>query len=258
MKEDIKQFLESSLLEEYVLGTIDPARISEVEKYIRNSNEVKSAYDELQDNLELLAKKVAASPPPGTKENILREIDQITASPTTATDYQRWWAIAASLTALAFCTWSLLLSQQSASKQKEIDNLKDQYIDLQKQCDEKQSQYAMQQEQWMMLADPKTEKHLISGNEKAPQLETLAYWNKESKTSYLRILSLPDLPKDKCLQLWADVKGEMISLDVLSDKEGQIVVIPFKEYATSLNITIEPKGGSQHPTVVDLVASVSI
>jgi anti-sigma-K factor RskA len=259
MKEDIKQFLESSLLEEYVLGIIDPAEVPKVEKFIRISPEVKSAYEGLQESMAMLAKKLAIPPPPGTKESILRKIDDSVISTQQPTmDYQKWWAIAASLLAVVCSVWAISLSQQQASFQNEIKTLEDQYVVLKDQCNEKESLYAQQQEQWMMLANPKTEKYLLSGNDKAPKLETVAYWNEESQTSYLRILSLPAIPKGQCLQLWADVDGEMVNMNVLPDEIGQIVAIPFKKDATSLNVTIEPEGGSLHPNVANLVASVSI
>ncbi len=258
MKEDIKQFLASTLLEEYVLGSIDPARISEVEDYIRNSEEVKSAYEELQENLELLATKVAAPPPLGTKENILSEIDKHSDLPQKKTNYQKWWAVAASIAAVTFCLFSMYQAQTQKTLTGEIKSLNEQYVNLQNECGEREKEYAQQREQWQLLDDVSTEKYAIVGNKKAAGLETVAYWNKEKKRSYLSVLSLPKIPKDKCLQLWADVDGEMISVEIIPDKKGELVAIPFKEYATSLNITIEPQGGSAHPTLANLVASVSI
>ncbi len=234
-----------------MLGVIDADKIPEVERYIQASPEVRALYEELQENIALLAKKLAIMPPDRTKERILSEIDELEPTSTTTFTYQLWWAIAASLAALVFCVWSLLLTKQRTSLQNDLNKLRNQYTTLKDRCNERQ-------EQWMLLADAQTERFLLKGNEKASQLETIAYWNEEQETSYLRILALPDLPPTQCLQLWADVDGEMVSLSIIPNEVGQLVDIPFKKEATSLNVTIEPAGGSEHPTVADLVASVSI
>ncbi|MFK8100895.1 MAG: anti-sigma factor [Saprospiraceae bacterium] len=262
MTEDIKQFLASSLLEEYVLGSIDPARIPEVEHYILHSPTVKAAYEELQDNIALLAQKVATPPPPGTKENILREIDQTIVSTATAatktTDYRNWGILGLTIVGIALGAWTALLYQENKTLQKDKLRLEEQYATLQNQCDAKKEIYAQQEAEWMILADAQTQKFLINGNDKATSLKTVAYRNAARQSAYLRILSLPTLPKGKCLQLWGDVNGEMVSLKILPNSAGQTIAIPYQQEATSLNITIEPAGGSPHPTLAKLIASVAI
>ena len=254
MKEDVKQFLESSLLEEYVLGIIDPEQVPEVEKYIRESREVQSVYNDLQEQMELLAKKAGIPPPPGTKEAIIVEIDRTHPIVKKPLNYHRWWSVAATLAALVLSVWLLQLNTQQASLKRDMAKLGSEFAALQNKYEQQQ----LQEQQWKVLAGVDMEKYRLSGNEKAPELELVAYWNEEVQASFLHLLSTPELPKGKCLQLWADVDGEMISVDILPKEPGQIVSIPFKKDATSLNITIEPEGGSEHPTVADLVANVAI
>ncbi len=55
--------------------------------------------------------------------------------------------------------------------------------------------------------------------------------------------------------MWADVDGEMISMGLLpTDKE--LIALTYIDKAASLNITIEPKGGNDHPTVERLISNV--
>jgi anti-sigma-K factor RskA len=258
MNKDIKQLLESSLLEEYVLGVIDPLEIPEVESYILSSPEVKKVYEELQENIEFLAKKLSSTPPMGTKQNILDQIDASSKTPQPITRPTNWLAIAAFIAAFICAMWAMRSDRQKSELQKSYLGLDEQYVNLQAQCVKKEALYAQAQEQWMLLADPNMKKFLIKGNDRASALTTVAYLNDEQESSYLRILSLPALNEDKCLQLWADVDGEMISLIVLPKTSDQILTIPYMKDAESLNITIEPDGGSSHPTVANLVASVSI
>jgi anti-sigma-K factor RskA len=149
MKEDVKQFLESSLLEEYVLGIIDPEQVPEVEKYIRESKDVQSVYNDLQEQMELLAMKAGIPPPPGTKEAIIGEIDHHTLTVHKKPfNYQRWWSVAATLAVLVLSIWLLQLNSQQASLKKKVAKLGSQYASLQDKYEQQQSE----QQQWKVLA----------------------------------------------------------------------------------------------------------
>lgn len=259
MNDNIKQFLESGLLEEYLLGVIDSTEIEKVEQYIRDYPEVKAVYEELQENLELLAKKTATPPPPGTKESILEKIDsEIVGTTTSPSTNARIWPLAAVVAALALGIWALMLWQQKSALNEDLENLKKEYATLEEDCAENDRIYAARQEMWDLIGDPNTSRLLLNGNQKAPGLEVIAYWNKEEQKSYLNLLSLPEPPEGKCYQLWADVDHVMVSIDVLPKEAGQVIAIPYKVDAASLNITMEPDGGSEEATVEALVASVLI
>jgi anti-sigma-K factor RskA len=55
--------------------------------------------------------------------------------------------------------------------------------------------------------------------------------------------------------MWADVEGEMINMGVINNTEN-LLAMTYIEDAESLNITIEPAGGSDHPTVSRLISNV--
>ena len=263
MNDKIKAFLESSLLEEYVLGIIDPTKVEEVEGYIRDYPEVKSAYDDLQDNIEMLAKKMAITPPSGLRADILKGIDETMSTQEAVekpiTGFPRWLTLAASIAAVGFCVWALALNAEKSTLNANVEQLEEDYRSLADECDTKDLLYAQIQKEQQFLSDANTARYVLTSNQKAAGLKTVAYWNDKSKESFVQMVNLPKLPEGKCLQLWADVDGKMLNLNVLPDEAGNaLVAIPFKERATSLNITLEPLGGSDHPTVADLVASVSI
>jgi len=76
----------------------------------------------------------------------------------------------------------------------------------------------------------------------------------------LRVIELPGIQSDQTYQLWADVDGDMLSLGTFDAALAIIDAIPmdYLDRATSLNITVEPKGGSKHPTVSTLTANILI
>lgn len=68
MKEKIKIFLDSDLLEKYLLGTTNTQESMQVERYIAMHPEVRKTYIELQENLETFAKIHAIKNPRRLKE----------------------------------------------------------------------------------------------------------------------------------------------------------------------------------------------
>ena len=104
--------------------------------------------------------------------------------------------------------------------------------------------------------DPKTERYLLQGNKLAPEAAVLSYVNHEQESVLINLHNLPDLA-DKDYQMWADVDGEMIDMGVINTSE-QIVSMNYIKDAESINITIEKKGGSDHPDVSQLIGSVSL
>ncbi|MGC1631408.1 MAG: RNA polymerase subunit sigma-70, partial [Gelidibacter sp.] len=56
MEKKLQVFMESGLLDSYILGTTTPDENLEVESYIAEFPEVEAEYERLQDNLEILAK----------------------------------------------------------------------------------------------------------------------------------------------------------------------------------------------------------
>lgn len=56
-------------------------------------------------------------------------------------------------------------------------------------------------------------------------------------------------------QMWADVEGEMINMGLIDNKKD-LLAMNYIENAESLNITIEPLGGSEHPDVSRSISNV--
>ena len=98
----------------------------------------------------------------------------------------------------------------------------------------------------------------MQGNNRAKNLKTVAYINTKSKTSMIDVVSLPQLPEEKCYQIWAELQGKMVSLGILNETDRQLRAIPYTEDALGLNITIEPKGGNTIASLENSVAEIQL
>jgi len=115
MKEKIKIFLDTDLVEKYLLGNTTQEESLQVERYIAMYPEVQKTYDELQENLETFAKMHAVKTPEGLKERIITRIR------TERVERKKFfqYGIAASVTAVLFAIASVFFYQQNKDLQEE-------------------------------------------------------------------------------------------------------------------------------------------
>ena len=270
MKEALRKFLESNLLEDYLLGTLSESDNAKVESFIEKYPEVKQKFNFMQEDIEKMAMKTAIPAPPDLKKNILKatnELDEIAIdekdlltrdNQAKVINKTPRWAFAACFAALAFALASAYLWNQTTDLKNQLAEKETELIRVKNLSKEEQSQRAILASQINIMNDASTDRFVLKGNEKARAFTTIAYWNKSNQSAYLKIDNLPSLNNKKCYQMWADVDGKMVSLGVIKDSDGGLIKLPFKSNATSLNVTIEEEGGSDHPDVSQLVSSVVI
>ena len=250
MKEKIKIFLDTDLLEKYLLGSTSTEESLQVERYIAMYPEVREAYNELQENLETFAKMHALKTPEGLKEQILFRIRQ---EKRNRSKFYRF-AVAASIAALIFAGASYFFYNQNQSLQQEnsmvTNKIKSLENDMKIQLEDIRNQY-------IVLNNPNTKRYAVNGNKKAEELKAVAYINPVKKLSYINVSSLPQLPEDKCFQMWAEVNGAMVNLGIIKqfDDKEKLLALPYADNAVGY-ITIEPQGGNETPTVQNIVANI--
>ena len=250
MKEKIKNFLDTDLLEKYLLGTTSAEEAFQVERYIAMYPEVRKTYDELQENLEAFAKLHALKSPQDLKERILHSIRQ---EKKVKSKFFRY-AIAASIAALIFAGSSFFFYNQNKKLENEktlvTNKIKDLEMDMKVQLEDLRNQY-------IVLNNPNTRKYPVMGNKKAKELKAVAYVNPVKKLSYINVRNLPQLPEDQCYQMWAEVNGEMVNLGIIKQFENKekLLALPYADNAVSY-ITIEQEGGNTTPTVQNIVANI--
>ena len=257
MNKDINEFLESGILEEYLMGTCDEDQVNVIEYYINTFPEVKEEYDRLQVMIEKSAKDLAIKPPAGMKEAIISCLNEDsnyklkTNLVKRRRSYIPYFGWAAALIGIflssVFYNTNLNLKNQNMEIHASLNM-------LEAQLTNQENELSLLKEKLMISGHNKTSRVLLAGNNLSPEFQTTAFWNDVAQRGILYINDLGPIEKNKCYQVWADVDGEMISLGTISNKSS-IIDLKYLPNATSLNITIEPKGGSEHPTVEQLISS---
>ncbi|SHG58570.1 anti-sigma factor [Winogradskyella jejuensis] len=257
MEEKLHSFLQSGLLERYLVGDTSIAENLEVEHQMDNHPEIAEAFEKLQTNLEIVAKANAVEAPLGVLNKILESTKQ---EPKVITIPQRktpWYSIAASIAAFAFATWSFVLYQKNQALNSENNVVVDEIFDLREDIDKNNSKLDALALQLEKLNNPDSRKYVLEGNERAKNLKTVAYINPIEKTSMIDVVSLPKLPENQYYQLRAELEDKMVSLGYLEDYQRTLKPIPYMEDALALSIVIQNRNGD--PTTEDKeVAEISL
>ena len=261
MNEKISTFLNSGLLDKYLIGATTDAETQTVETYISKYPEVQNAYNTLQHQLEIVAKSNAEEAPRHLLDSILDALDDSPVVPlNTPKTYRKWYkfSVAASVAALVFAASTYTFYNQNKKLSQENQVVVDEIFDLRSDIETNNKKLDDVMEQFKRLNDPDTYKYIMKGNARARDLKTVAYINPKEKTSMIDVVSLPQLPEEQCYQIWADLQGRMVSLGILNETDRQLRRIPFEENAIALNITIEPKGGNTVASLENSVAEINL
>jgi len=251
MKENITTFLASDALEKYMLGTCTEAEAMQIEHYIDSYPEVRDHYNSMQESLESFAQMHAIKAPADLREKVLSDI------PTIKVVKKSYWTQIAVAASVIFAALSVFFFIKQNNLLLENNTISQEMRDLKLSIEQNNSQISSLQNELNMLNNPDTRKYVLNGNEKARELQTVAYINTKERLSLINVLDLPDLPEEKCYQMWANVDGEMVSLGILEINNNKLLNLPYKENALSYNITIEPKGGNKKPTEGSTVANIA-
>jgi len=254
---DQVQILNSGILEQYVLGELNMSERQRIESAISQFPELRSALEEIEISFEKLALENAITAPSSVKAHLLENIQQADAkTPVVENSFikNNYLNIAASAAAILCVACIYLYTQLNSSSSalemadKQNEELKGDFEDLNEQLVETNKWFST-------VNDPDTEKYVLKGNALSPTAVVIGYVNNIKRTVWVNTEQLPQLDDEHDYQMWADVDGAMVDMGVIG-KSGNMIALDYKNNATSLNVTIEPAGGNDHPTVSQLVTTI--
>jgi anti-sigma-K factor RskA len=246
---DKTTFKNSGLIEQYILGLTTPEEARMVEQFAARHPEIQTELEALQEAMEEYAARYVSAPPPELRDQVIH-----LASSPAAVRSQLWGRVTAALALIfALSTGLLLLDRQN--QQNSYQELHEMHEDLERTCAEIRTNCRQSAMYQAFLEHPATHPVPLQGTPLAPEARVVVFWNDEAKKAYLLVDLLPTAPQGHTYQLWADVDGKMINAGIFDCHSKSMQVVQFVERAESLNVTLEPIGGSQHPTVELLTAN---
>lgn len=272
---DIKKYIESGVLENYVLGLISEKEAQDVEHKLIQYPELKAELNKIETALETYAQAKAVPMPAGLSTTILQSIQELELSPSPTSDNaapstqpqaatpktNSLLSILMGIALLGSLLGSFFLYQQKQDLQAQLtqtqtqaSDLNDRMLTLQLSCDEKDGTIERLQEQITILRNPAYKPVFMKGTDKAPNAEAIVYFNPAENKTYLDIGNLPTTPSDKDYQLWAIVDGAPTDMGVfdLTAAAGGLVEVPHIRNPQAFAVTLETKGGNPSPNLDEL------
>ncbi len=264
---DKDKFLKSGLLEQYVLGLTDERESEEVERYAEAFPEIQAEIESLRKSMDDYARQYAAMPSEELKSRVSKDTDEMEAGRRrrekadgshVSQESPRWGAwLARSIMALLIIL-SLSFYQGKVAADRRYQELSREYRAFQHDCTRQQAQMEELFEVYAFLNHEHTIPIRLESTGLAPEAEAIAYLNAIHKKVFINPTHLPEPPKGKTYQMWADVEGRMINMGLIDGHSKKLQPVAFIEGAESLNITLEPEGGSEEPTVTLLYVNSEV
>jgi len=260
METKLHNFLNSNLLNKYLVGDTSIEESKDVEHFISSYPEAAQAYEELQDNLEIVAKAGAVEAPNHILSNLLNTIEDTNDTKVIHLAQNRrtsWYSIAASAAAILFAVTSFILYQKNIQLNQENNIVVEEIFDLRSDIESNNSKLDQLSRELLKLNNPDARKYVINGNERAKNLKTVAYINPVEKTSMIDVITLPQLPEEQQYQIWAELQDRMVNLGILDESDRRLKQIPYMEDALALSIKIGTKGNNANENDTE-VAEISL
>jgi anti-sigma-K factor RskA len=253
-KFDIKEYLDSGVIEMYVLDQLSDAEREAVEKLASQYPEIRAEIAEVEEAMGTYHTMEGLTPPDHILSNIMAATAPIAAaSAETAAaslpkrNLSTLWPIAAAVLGLALAAWMYLgkqtVQQKLVALQKTTEDLRanEQVITNRLKITE--------QELNELKGACCAEKLVVKA---ADQPIASVYWNKNARLAHLKLENLEDPGKGKQYQLWAFVGGKPVSIGVVDWEALQkgLVSFEFKNKPEAFAISLENYGGSPVPTDV--------
>lgn len=283
---DIKQYIGSGILEDYVLGMVSDQEKREVQCLSKIYPEIASYLAEIEDELADAVLVDEVTPPSDLKARILdnlpeREEEDEVEKETKVVYLSREveetsevkqeskrvfpYALVASVALL------VTVSGLYVNRTTEVNTLQSDLIESQTQnafisTENEQLIQANQSlsSDFAMVSNPETRRiELAVVNPELAQAPegnlVIVFWNPENNDVRLKNIGLPDAPEGSQYQLWTLLDGQphdrgMLSLEHLDGLENMTGA----READAFAITIEPLGGSESPTLSQLVVVGSV
>ena len=245
---DVAAIINSGDLEAYVCGALTREESKAITKMVNENDELQTEVQHIEDVYFRLAAGIA---PQMDEVLIYENLRQYVKEHSAHGSGNKWnqylgWAAA------------LLLFVGAGYMFHEKNTLDEQLVDIERtndilnleleQLDELNADY---QEALAFIKDKNTVKVNLDGQGDFADANAVAFHNAESNETYIDVSGLPTAPENMTYQLWSLTLNPLTPTDLGVVTIGDQPLIKFgnNNETQAFGITLEPKGGSQGPTL---------
>ena len=268
---NVREYIESGILEMYVMGSLSREEMLEVEMFAKSSGEIRNELHHVENSLINYASANGMQPRPELRasilnrieiearslqmktsrnaETIVKPINGVVASSSSVYKY----AAAASVALLLvsglsnYTFWNKLKTAEN-----EIAILNSNKEELAQQFNTVRNNYDRTIADVAVLRSTAFKTIVMKG---LPTMDSTAlakvYWNTNTQEAFVDVSKMPTPAADKQYQLWALVDGKPVDAGVFNVGDSVTGLQKMKNVinAQAFAVTLEPKGGSVSPTL---------
>ena len=251
----IQEILTSGILESYVLGVATAEEEAQVLQWMGEYPEIKKAVQEIELGLEKSLVDAGEPVPNPIKDAIYKNT---IGSPPILPEVEphgplkeggKLLRMVYGLGIIVAVLLGLLMMQtrEKRSILNEKDTLETELNALTDECDDISQGFTF-------LSDLNTQKITLESTGLTTAAEATVWYNLNSDLIIFSASGLPELTPEQSYQLWAIIDGVPTDLGVIEkDDSGTVISIQFTGVAQAFAITIEPAGGSEGPTLEQMI-----
>jgi len=257
---DTKAYIESGIIESYVLGLASAEEATELEMLCKQHAEIKNAVEEFETLMEKQAFKDAVEPPAKVKDKLMFALTTEFAKAQTPVvplpidtkvksfSLIRYFAAASVILLIASTVLNVYLYNNYLSVNNKYQALLTERSSLQANNDVFRTRINNLEQSMRVIENPDVKTIALKGVAGKENNLAAVYWDTKTKEVYLLPTKMDSTPSDKQYQLWAIVDGKPVDAGVFADCDGlcKMKKIP---NAQVFAITLEKKGGSPAPTL---------
>lgn len=251
---DIKAYIESGVIESYVLGMVDSHEAAELVQLSHQYPEIREAIDAFERNLEAQALAAAVTPRPDVKQALLKSLEFEEGEEkgrVVVFSWKRYTTAAAVILLIASAALNVYYYNQFRNTSDAYQALLVEKTSLLTQNQNIQAKSIDLVNNMKIMNDTAVMKiymKAVAGKEGS--LATI-FWDSHTKDVYLMQNNLPAAPEGKQYQLWAIVDNKPVDAGMIDPVTGLIKMKNIPK-ASMFAITLEKKGGVQQPTMSEM------
>lgn len=262
---DIQAYIQSGIVESYVLGLTSAEETTEVESLRTKHHEVEEAINEFALAVEEQVFENAIPPPPELKAKIIaaikeeegvdeamplaRHLEEGLVVPISSMRNWRMVAAAAVILLIVSAALNYYFFNQYSAKKEAYQALLSESQTLQANNEVYQTQLKEWQSAAAMMADTAMAMVKMRSTRKGKDDAATVFWNTQTKDVYVMVNKLPDPQSGKQYQLWAMVDGKPVDAGVLDPSCSSVCKMKNIPKAEAFAITLEKEGGNRTPNL---------
>ncbi|MDZ7899573.1 MAG: anti-sigma factor [Arcicella sp.] len=246
-----KEYIESGILESYVLGITTAGESAEVERMASEHPEVEIELEAVRGTLENYALQYEKQPPAALKSKIMAAVFEEQPQQNTKNNIVQLNNTKPQKSTFSMvASWALLALSIGANIFffNNWKNSEEKIVALESQnqifAQENKAIKASYQEEIAVLQNPDFKVIKLLGQpDVSPNSTALVYFDKNKQEVYISALDLPAAPKGKQYQFWAIVDGKPVDAGMIAGTDN---ILKMKSFAkpVAFAISLEDTGGS--------------